>query len=403
MLAGRGDIFLITDGQLFGTEDILARVRAAGVRVHCLGIGSAGQDRFLALLARQTGGLGRFLTPCERLDIAAVELFAAAGRPVADRLQVQTEGLAGARIAPDPPEAVFEGTPLVLFGDTDGSGQGSLEISWRNNGETRNMSVSLEIGGGRLGETLRLLQGARLITDLESRSVPGGAGSRGRREVNRIESALRALSEAYGLVSRQTALVAVVERAGDQPGVIAETRVVAVGMPEDIGFESYFTPRFAGALAGPGLKVSQRGSQVAGVAMFLVLSKPFSEDTERAESPEDVLLELARRLEPDGGMPGADAEARVLASVPALLVFLQAGHTDRTGAFRLQVRRLVEFLEQATLPRSRSIIVEAVLASLRRNRPVPGDWLREASRDSPRPELWDELAAALADPGATAL
>lgn len=102
-------------------------------------------------------------------------------------------------------------------------------------------------------------------------------------------------------------------------------------------------------------------------------------------------------------MPGADAEARVLASVPALLVFLQAGHTDRTGAFRLQVRRLVECLEQATLPRSRSIIVEAVLASLRRNRPVPGDGLREASRDSPRPELWDELAAALADPGATAL
>jgi Ca-activated chloride channel family protein len=36
-----GDILIITDGQVFGTENILERIRTKGVRVHCLGIGSA--------------------------------------------------------------------------------------------------------------------------------------------------------------------------------------------------------------------------------------------------------------------------------------------------------------------------------------------------------------------------
>jgi Ca-activated chloride channel family protein len=58
-----GDLVIITDGQVFGKESVLDRVRTKGVRVHCLGIGSASQDRFLAQLASQTGGVSRFLTP----------------------------------------------------------------------------------------------------------------------------------------------------------------------------------------------------------------------------------------------------------------------------------------------------------------------------------------------------
>ena len=53
---------LMTDGQVSGTEAILARARTTNTRLHCLGIGSASQDRFLALLARESGvsaGLSR--------------------------------------------------------------------------------------------------------------------------------------------------------------------------------------------------------------------------------------------------------------------------------------------------------------------------------------------------------
>jgi len=76
VLGGTGDILIITDGQVFGTETILAEARATGIRLSSLGIGTASQDRFLTLLARETGGVSRFVTPRERIDVSAVELFA---------------------------------------------------------------------------------------------------------------------------------------------------------------------------------------------------------------------------------------------------------------------------------------------------------------------------------------
>ncbi len=89
VLGGAGDILIITDGQVFGTETILAEARATGIRLSCLGIGSASQDRFLTLLARETGGVSRFVTPRERVDLSAVELFASMGRPVASGLKAE--------------------------------------------------------------------------------------------------------------------------------------------------------------------------------------------------------------------------------------------------------------------------------------------------------------------------
>ena len=121
---GGGDILILTDGQVSGTEKILADARSAGVRLHCLGIGSASQDRFLALLARETGGVSRFVTPRERVDLSAVDLFASIGRPVASGLK------AGANIQPEPPSFVFGGTPVLLFGEAGETGENQIELSW---------------------------------------------------------------------------------------------------------------------------------------------------------------------------------------------------------------------------------------------------------------------------------
>ena len=85
-----------------------------------------------------------------------------------------------------------------------------------------------------MGETLRLLTGARLIADLDSRITSHA------REEGRIEKKLEALSAAYGLASRRMALVAVVERAGDREGDVPKTVVVPVGMPQDTAFDAYF-------------------------------------------------------------------------------------------------------------------------------------------------------------------
>jgi hypothetical protein len=54
-----------------------------------------------------------------------------------------------------------------------------------------------------------------------------------------------------------------------------------------------------------------------------------------APTATDILLDLASRMEADGGMPGPDEESRAIATVVALLAFLSAGHTatDRRVPF----------------------------------------------------------------------
>ncbi len=228
LLEGGGDVFVLTDGQVFGTEEILSQARTANVRISCLGIGSASQDRFLTLLARETGGVSRFATPRERVDMAAVDLFASVGSPVASGLK------SGDDFQPEMPRQVFAGTPLLLFGTAVNE---SVDLTW----DGGRLTLPVPEGDSDTGQTVRLLQGSRLITDWESRYPAQDAlAPVEKRKQNRVAARLVELSTTYGLASREMSLVAVVKRAGDRPGEVPETRVVPVGMPQDVAFGAYF-------------------------------------------------------------------------------------------------------------------------------------------------------------------
>ena len=64
------------------------------------------------------------------------------------------------------------------------------------------------------------------------------------------------------------------------------------------------------------------------------------------EPDQERLLELAARIEPDGGMPGKNDREGLRATVEALLSFLDAGHTATTGAFRAHVARLLTYVDK---------------------------------------------------------
>jgi len=340
-LAGAGaDLLVLTDGQVFGTEKIVARAREAGVRLHVLGIGSASQDRFLAQLARETGGVSRFVTPRERVDLPAVDLFASIGRPVASDVRVS-----GTNLAPQPAKFLFAGTPLVVYGEGE-----SLKIEWTG-GE---LELPVADGGRQMGETARLLRGARLITDETE------AGK------------LKELSLAYGLASREMSLVAVVNREGDRAGEAAVTKVVAVGMPRDTAFGAYFQPAampaasMPGAVGQPSVRLSRLASRVAESRTGIARARW------RPDLPADKLMDLAGRMESDGSMPGRDADERLLETVRAVLAFLKEGHGARKGAFRVHVQRLVAFLEGQGGGRD---VVAKVIDAAREGRAIPGEWL----------------------------
>jgi hypothetical protein len=113
---------------------------------------------------------------------------------------------------------------------------------------------------------------------------------------------------------------------------------------------------------------------------------------------EDVLLDVASRLEPDGGLPGENHEERVLAGLLALLLSAAEGHTARGGAFMPHVQHLLAFLQAADpspLTGERQKLVRTIIQRLSQDAKLPGPWLAlvqayQAGRWEMRP-AWQQL------------
>jgi hypothetical protein len=282
--------------------------------------------------------------------------------------------------------------------------------------------VPIPEGDRATGETVRLLQGSRLITDWEIRYPREEAlAPIEKRRQGRVTMRLSELSRTYGLASREMSLVAVVKRAGDRPGELPETKVVAVGMPQDTRFDAYFgapggapAPLFAGVMPSPPspmlapspmqapplreytmafpsasgpapgahseLDVPAYLRAVPGFLKKLRIGapKPPKPATPNAQSPSELrfdLMDLAAQLEPDGGMPGKTASLRAARTVAAVLAFVAEGHTPSKGAFRTHVAKLVQFLKSVTdVSALERRLIDRALASVTAGKAPAGDW-----------------------------
>jgi hypothetical protein len=104
------------------------------------------------------------------------------------------------------------------------------------------------------GETLRLLRGARLITDLEAQIVSCPHGSAESRQNSRLEHRLDAISRDYQLASKMMSLVAVVDAVRDRGGMVPRTHVVSTGLPRsaDLGLAARHS---SSSIFSPGARV----------------------------------------------------------------------------------------------------------------------------------------------------
>jgi hypothetical protein len=228
-----------------------------------------------------------------------------------------------------------------------------------------------------------------------------------KREVSRVERRLRQLSLEYGLASSQVSLVAVVKRSGDVKDQIPSTRVVVVGTPADMQFESVFACTLGGMLtasaeppmARSALRLEEESFAVTRDWIRQIPTKalwnlrPANRRTLRAfldgvfataeaapvdaQSAGDLLVSLSGMLEPDGGMPGQKHELRIAKSLAALLFFYKHGNTATSGTFRMHVEKLVQFLTPQILKKleaNRERAAVRVLELIRMGRPVPSPW-----------------------------
>lgn len=363
-----------------------------GVVLHCLGIGSASQDRFLTLLARQTGGVSRFVMPKERVDEQVLELFASVRRPLATDVRVTPSNKQHIRLAPQPSKMVFSGIPLVVYGETDGAPGGSLRISWQREGRRRHFELPLTLEPKPEADTARLLRGARLITDAESLiAVQPGPTLRFNAERQKKLEKLEQLSREYDLASRAMALVAVVKRPGDRPGEQPSVHVVQVGMPEETNFDSYFCDAFLA-----------RKSSVRTLLFEPALSERFKVHAlSLCEMRDTTPLRLARRLvasiQPDGGMPGVGKADRAVKTSVALL-FLTNYKKQLGNSHAKKLAMLIAFLKSVSdeLTGTERQIVESAIRAAKRTKVMLHDWLPEvvalfSGEEMDADELWRKM------------
>ena len=68
-------ILLITDGEVWNIEEIIATVRASGQRIYAVGVGSAPSESLLKDMADVTGGASEMVTPRESMQKAVERLL----------------------------------------------------------------------------------------------------------------------------------------------------------------------------------------------------------------------------------------------------------------------------------------------------------------------------------------
>jgi hypothetical protein len=159
----------------------------------------------------------------------------------------------------------------------------------------------------------------------------------------------------YGLADETMSLVAVIRREGDKPGELPKTVVVPVGMAQDVGMSGYLPGQstFAACYAAPPAPIMAM-PQASGIRFSLLKAiDTFKGGQARSRSqppaappsePDNLPIELASRMEPDGGMPGESIDQRIERTIAAIMFFEREGSTEKAGPFRAHVGRLYAFL-----------------------------------------------------------
>jgi len=111
--APQSDVLLITDGDVWGVEPIVAAAQASGHRVFAVGVGSAPAESLLRRLAESTGGACELVAPAESIEAAVARMFARLRLPPATGLSIDwgTDPAWSTSL----PAALFDGDTMHVF------------------------------------------------------------------------------------------------------------------------------------------------------------------------------------------------------------------------------------------------------------------------------------------------
>ena len=202
------DILLMTDGEAWNVEELVAEARRSGCRVFTVGVGAAVAEGLVRGLAEATGGACEFVHPNEDMAARIVRHFERIRAPRAEA--AMTWPVEPTRRLPEQIERVFSGDTLHLLAwlPTKPEGPATLNLTL-SDGQRLNQTVVLEPWPvAETADTLSRLAAVRRIAQLSAADAT-------------------ALAVEYQLVTPHTHFLMVDVRAeGEKAGDLPELRTV---------------------------------------------------------------------------------------------------------------------------------------------------------------------------------
>lgn len=211
------DLLLITDGEVWDTETVLATARQSGHRIFTVGVGSAVAEAFVRGLAEATGGACELVAPREDM---ADRIYRHFQRMYAPRAKAQLSWpVSPARSVPSAIEHVHDGDTLHVFAwfPEKPQGRAALHIDLADGRTLTHEADILSYDGASAGEQAMPSTLARLAA---ARTFVGAEDSKA------VETALR-----YQLMSEWTDYLVVHVRA---EGELAEDLPVLHKVPQEL-------------------------------------------------------------------------------------------------------------------------------------------------------------------------
>ncbi|MBK7081410.1 MAG: VWA domain-containing protein [Betaproteobacteria bacterium] len=193
---GGADVLVITDGEVWGADSLVARARAAQQRVFVVGIGSAPAEGVLRKLAVATGGACEFVAPNEGVQQAILRTFLRLRAPRVERAEIAWPGTP-TWVTPLP-QGLFGGETLHAYAGYAAAPRGTATLKLLPTGDAEPLCDTVALPDSVVAEATMPRMAAALRID---RATP--------------EEAL-ALALRHQLLTAQTNCVIVHERAEDE-------------------------------------------------------------------------------------------------------------------------------------------------------------------------------------------
>lgn len=186
-------VLLITDGDVWEVENIIATAKASGHRIFAIGVGYAPAESLLRDMAVQTGGACEFVSPQENMAEAIVRMFHRMRGAIAQNIRIHwgQEPVWQSSL----PHYIYDGETVHAFALLKGQSSSAPAMSWEVDGETQS-AVCERLETSESQDLLRL---GRMRQMEESES-----------DEEKLNLALK-----YQLVSELTSLILVYERPED--------------------------------------------------------------------------------------------------------------------------------------------------------------------------------------------